>query len=65
MSLPEFQASIVEESLKTRLQTGEAEPKKLLEDRKSYPMTYNHYYTVAIQKMRREKSRIEFERCVV
>lgn len=58
------QASIVEESLKRRLEAGEAELKKLLQDRKRYPMTYNHYYTLAIQKMRREKNRIEFERCL-
>ena len=42
------QASIVEESLKRRLEAGEAELKKLLQDRKRYPMTYNHYYTLAI-----------------
>jgi GTPase SAR1 family protein len=58
------QASIVEESLKRRLEAGEAELKKLLQDRKRYPMTYNHYYTLTIQKMRRERSRIEFERCL-
>ena len=57
-------ASIVEESLKTRLEAGEAELKKLLQDRKRYPMTYNHYYTIAIQKIRREKNRVEFERCL-
>jgi hypothetical protein len=59
-----IQASIVEESLKKRLQDGEEELKKLLEDRKRYPMTDNHYYAITIQKMRREKNRIEFERCL-
>jgi hypothetical protein len=58
------QASIVEESLKTRLEAGEAELKKQLQDQKRYPVTYNHYYTATIQKMQREKNRVEFERCV-
>ncbi|KAH8587970.1 P-loop containing nucleoside triphosphate hydrolase protein [Bisporella sp. PMI_857] len=61
---PRVQASIVEESLKKRLEAGEAELKKLLQDQKRYPMTYNYYYTITIQKMRREKNRVEFERCV-
>lgn len=51
------QASVVEESLKRRVEAGEAELNKLLQDRKRYPMTYNHYYTLTIQKMRREKYR--------
>jgi hypothetical protein len=59
-----IQASTVEESLKKRLQAGEAELKKLLEDRKRYPMTYNHYYAITIQKMQREKNRTEPERCM-
>ena len=55
------QTAIVEESLKTRLKAGEEELKKLLQDRKRYPMTYNHHYTMAIQRMRREKNGAEFE----
>ncbi|KAE9373038.1 hypothetical protein N431DRAFT_465349 [Stipitochalara longipes BDJ] len=58
------QASIAEKSLKRRVEAGEAELKKLLQDRKRYPMTYNHYYTLTIQKMRREKNRVEIERCL-
>jgi hypothetical protein len=57
-----IQASIVIESLNTRLEAGKAELKKLLHDRKRYPVTYNHYYTITIQKMRRENHRVEFER---
>lgn len=56
------QASVVEEFLKRRVEAGEAELKTLLQDRKRYPMTYNHYYTLVIQKIRQERNQVQFER---
>ena len=55
------QTTIIEESLKTRLKASKEELKKLLQDWKHYPITYNHYYTIAIQRMQYEKNRAEFE----
>jgi hypothetical protein len=52
----------MEESLKTRLEAGTTELKKLLQDQKRYLMIYNHYYTLSISKIGREKNLVEFER---
>lgn len=46
----------VEEELVKRIQTAENELSKLLTDLKRHPITYNHYYTMVIQKMRKRQS---------
>ncbi|KAK6363383.1 hypothetical protein TWF730_000815 [Orbilia blumenaviensis] len=45
----------VEMLLQARLETAKLELKKLWQDEKDSPMTYNHYYTDNVQKARREE----------
>jgi GTPase SAR1 family protein len=46
----------VEDSLKKRLEESETELLKITKDMKRYPMTYNDYYTNAIQETRSKRS---------
>ncbi|KAF2098337.1 hypothetical protein NA57DRAFT_66664 [Rhizodiscina lignyota] len=45
----------VESALKEALKEARAELKKVIADKQRHPITYNHYYTMTIQKMRRAK----------
>ena len=42
-------------ALEARFTAAHGELKKIIEDKGSHPITYNHYYTATIQKMRSEK----------
>ncbi|KAL9095009.1 MAG: hypothetical protein Q9165_002611 [Trypethelium subeluteriae] len=44
----------VESALNNALEGTRAELNKVLEDKKRHPITYNHYYTMTIQKERRK-----------
>ncbi|KAI9838389.1 MAG: hypothetical protein M1819_005658 [Sarea resinae] len=59
-----LQTSAIDESLRQRRLAGEDELVKLLKDRRRYPITYNHYYTTAIQKTRRKKHLPGLEQCL-
>lgn len=54
----------MQDALKRRFEASVTELDKLLVARKRHPMTYNHYYTMTIQKMRRERTRTEIEEAV-
>jgi Na+-translocating ferredoxin:NAD+ oxidoreductase RnfC subunit len=58
---PEFKERIttltVDAALQNALADGKAELKKLVADKSRHPITYNHYYTTTIQKMRQNKQR--------
>ncbi|KAF2810357.1 Dynamin family protein [Mytilinidion resinicola] len=45
----------VEAALASSLKASKEELQKIIIDKASHPMTYNHYYTTTIQKMRQEK----------
>lgn len=45
----------IESALKTALSNARAELKKIIADKSGHPITYNHYYTTTIQKMRHNK----------
>ncbi|CAI6342332.1 unnamed protein product [Periconia digitata] len=47
----------VDAALKNALEECKNELRKIVEDKPRDPMTYNHYYTTTIQKMRQEKHR--------
>ncbi|PNS15047.1 Interferon-induced GTP-binding protein Mx2 [Sphaceloma murrayae] len=47
--------NIVEPELKNRTERAHAELKRVIEDKDGNPITYNHYYTTTIQKMRVKK----------
>lgn len=42
--------------LEQRLQYSQAELTKIIAGKKLYPMTYNHYYTTTIQKLRSQRA---------
>lgn len=42
--------------LEQRLQYSQAELRKIIAGKKLYPMTYNHYYTTTIQKLRSQRA---------
>lgn len=48
-------ASIVLEALKARHHGAMEELERLIEDTKSYPINYNHYYTDTVQRRREER----------
>lgn len=50
-----LQAHQVEPALKARLAGAQAELSKIIQDKNRHPITYNHYYTTTIQKMRNKK----------
>lgn len=47
--------NIIEEALARRVQAAKVELGKILEDEKCPPLTFNHYYTLTIQKARLQK----------
>ena len=50
-----FWSSKVEDALKLRFDDSVREMERIMEDIRSYPITYNHYYTDTIKKRRRER----------
>lgn len=48
-------------ALKTRLQAAFEELQKLLQDRKGFPINYNHYYTDTVHKKRQERIQRQIE----
>ena len=53
-------SSKLEDTLTSRFDSSAREIEKIMEDIKSYPITYNHYYTDTIKKRRRERE----EKCL-
>lgn len=47
--------------LKQRLESSQAELKKIIASNKLYPMTYNHYYTTTMQKLRSQRAEKRLE----
>ncbi|KAF2499712.1 Dynamin family protein [Lophium mytilinum] len=45
----------IEGALESSLRTSKEELRKIIADKAGHPMTYNHYYTTTIQKMRQDK----------
>ena len=54
-------SSKIEDALMSRFDGSTREIEKIMEDIKSYPITYNHYYTDTIKKRRKERE----EKCLV
>ena len=48
-------SSKVEDALKMRFDASATEMERIMEDIRSYPITYNHYYTDTIKKRRRDR----------
>jgi hypothetical protein len=58
-------ASNISDVLKQRFEHSQAELKKIISDRrKLYPMTYNHYYTTTIQRLRSQRAEKNLAECI-
>lgn len=56
-------SSKIEDALKARSDNSTIEIQKIMKDVKSYPITYNHYYTDTIIQRRREREKKSFTSC--
>ena len=54
----------VEEALKLRFDGSAREMEKIMEDIRSYPITYNHFYTDTIKKRRRDRKEKSLANCI-
>lgn len=54
----------IQNVLKQRLQSSQAELKKIITGKRLYPMTYNHYYTTTIQKVRSQRAQKKLKECI-
>ncbi len=59
-----LQVSIVQDVLKARYNNALQELERLIEDTKSYPINYNHYYTDTLHKRRQERNKASLASCV-
>ena len=57
-------SSKLEDALTSRFDSSAREIEKIMEDIKSYPITYNHYYTDTIKKRRREREEKCLANCI-
>ena len=57
-------SSKIEDALTLRYAGSGREIEKIMEDIKSYPITYNHYYTDTIKKRRREREENRLANCI-
>jgi len=57
-------SSKIEDALQLRFVGSVKEMERITEDIKSYPITYNHYYTDTIKKRRREREEKSLASCI-
>ena len=57
-------ASLIQDALKARYDNAFQELKRIIEDTRSYPINYNHYYTVTIRKRRQDRNKASLATCI-
>lgn len=57
-------AYVVQDELKTRYDHAFQELKRIIEDTRSYPINYNHYYTETVNKRRQQRSKTSLSSCI-
>lgn len=57
-------SSLIQDALKSRSEASVKELKLIMEDVKSYPINYNHYYTDTIKKRRQDRVKIALNECI-
>ena len=57
-------ASLVQDALKARYDNAFQELKRIIEDTRSYPINYNHYYTETIYKCCQERNKKSLASCI-
>lgn len=56
--------SLVQDALKARYDNAFQELKRIIEDTRSYPINYNHYYTDTVYKRRQERNKTSLASCI-
>ena len=56
--------NLVQDALKTRYDNAVDELEKIMEEVRSYPINYNHYYTDTIKKRREERQKESLRECI-
>ena len=56
--------SLVEDALKARYDSAIEELGRIVEDNKSYPINYNHYYTETINERRQARQKASLAQCI-
>ena len=56
--------SLVEDALKARYDSALEELGRIMEDNKSYPINYNHYYTETINERRQKRQKASLAQCI-
>ena len=62
--IPRLRASLVQDALRARYDNAFQELKHIIEDTRSYPINYNHYYTDTINKRRQERNKKSLASCI-
>lgn len=57
-------AFLVQNALKARYDNAFQELKRIIEDTRSYPINYNHYYTDTVYKRRQERNKTSLASCI-
>ena len=57
-------ASLVQDALKAKYDNAFQELKLIIEDTRSYPINYNHYYTDEVYKRRQERNKTSLASCI-
>ena len=58
-------SSLIQDTLKSRYDAAVNELKLIMQDIKSYPVNYNHYYTDTIKKRRQDRGKKTLNECIV
>ena len=56
--------SLVQDALKARYDSALEELGRIMEDNKTYPINYNHYYTETINERRQERQKASLAKCI-
>ncbi|KAK4691375.1 hypothetical protein P7C71_g5611, partial [Lecanoromycetidae sp. Uapishka_2] len=59
-----LRASFMQDALKVRYHNARQELQKIMEDTRSYPINYNHYYTDTVTKRRQERQKKSLARSI-
>ena len=59
-----LQASLMQDALKARYDNAFQELERVIEDTRSYPIYYNHYYTDTVYKRRQERNKTSLASCI-
>lgn len=57
-------ASLVQDALRSRYDNALQELERIIEDTRSYPINYNHYYTDEVYKRRQERNKTALASCI-